>query len=90
MISIGGHAFTSNEFTTLTIPDNVQTIGEFAISYCEKLRKVSLGSGITSIGGWAFRNCSELEYIKIPEKVTEIASYTLKFPTPNRSGYNYY
>lgn len=76
MISIGAHAFTSNEFTTLTIPNNVQTIGEYAFSLCEKLRKISLGSGITSIGTGAFSDCSELEYIKIPEKVTAILHYT--------------
>lgn len=44
-------------------------------SYAEKIKTISLPSGILSIGDYAFYGCSSLTSIRIPEKVIDIGEY---------------
>ena len=39
---------------------------------CEKIKSLSLPSGLTYIGNWAFNNCRELTSVSVPASVTEI------------------
>lgn len=49
--------------TSITIPDNVTSIGEYAFGYCSGLTSVTIGNGVTSIGDSAFYNCSGLKTV---------------------------
>ena len=80
LISIGYRAFRGCgkgafnyhvTLTSITIPKNVETIGEEAFYQCETLVNVSLPDGLKSIGAQAFRECG-LTGIHIPDTVTEI------------------
>ena len=70
--SIGESAFNNSKLTTITIPNTVTSIGEYAFAYCQKLTSVAIGSGVKTIHMAAFNNCSALRTITIPANVKEI------------------
>ncbi|MBO4676201.1 MAG: leucine-rich repeat protein, partial [Oscillospiraceae bacterium] len=55
--------------TSVTIPEGVTSIGEYAF-YCSSLTNVTIPASVTSIGYWAFRGCSSLSRVTIPGSVT--------------------
>ena len=72
--SIGSNAFTScfTNFSTVTIPNSVTSIGVEAFSGCSGLTSVTIGNSVTSIGNYAFQYCSVLTSVTIPNSVTSI------------------
>ena len=61
---------------SITIPDSVTTIGEYAFWDCSSLTSVTFGenSQLTTIGSSAFDGCSSLTSITIPSSVTAIGN----------------
>ena len=59
--------------TSVTIGDNITTIGQFAFYGCTALTSVSISSSVTTIANGAFSYCSSLTSIIIPNSVTGIA-----------------
>ena len=96
--------YTFNHCTNLTsisIPENVKTIGKEAFQDCYNLDDVVLPSGLTTIGPKAFSYCNSLRWIRIPESVTYIGggafynslsmtSFFLESSTPPELGNNYW
>ncbi len=62
--------------TSVTIGNNVTTIGRFAFSDCSCLTSVTIPNSVTSIGWRAFNDCISLTSIDIPSGVTSIETYT--------------
>ena len=58
--------------TTVTIPNSVTSIGDYAFSYCSSLTSITIPESVTSIGDWAFYGCSSLTSVTIPNSVTSI------------------
>ena len=46
--------------TSVTIPNSVTSIGDYAFAYCLRLTSVTIGNGVISIGKYAFENSSSL------------------------------
>ena len=58
------HSYPANKETSeYIIPDNVQTIGNWAFSQCSKLKSISIPQTVTRIGEGAFRYCENLRTI---------------------------
>ena len=54
-----------SELTSVSIPNNVKSIGNRAFSWCTSLSKVIIGSGVSFIGYEAFWNCNSLKKVII-------------------------
>ncbi len=63
--SIGYRAFFKCDITSVTIPNNVTSIGDDAFSYCSSLTSVTIGNSVTSIGDRAFDGCRSLTSINV-------------------------
>ena len=75
-ISIPNSAFHGcKSLTSITIPNNVTTIGDFAFADCTSLTNVTIGDSVTTIGSDAFTGCSSLTSITIPNNVTAIGNF---------------
>ncbi len=75
--SIGNYAFTfinatANCITSLSLPNTLKTIGDYAFYYSESLIEVFAGSNITSIGSYAFAECSALNIFNSSSKIETI------------------
>lgn len=57
---------------TVTLPDTLETIGQWAFAECESLESVELPAGLRSIGTAAFLECTALEEILLPEGLTSL------------------
>ena len=66
------------KLTSVIIPGNVTSIGEYAFRNCSSLTRATMGTngnGIASIGKAAFENCSSLTSVTIPKTVISIGEY---------------
>lgn len=60
---------------SITIPNDVTSIGDNAFDGCSKLTDITIPDGVTNIGVAAFRNCSSATSITIPDSITYIGAY---------------
>jgi hypothetical protein len=71
----GVGAFSScKSLTSVTIPDNVTSIGELAFGSCSALTNITIPNSVTSIGNQAFYYCSGLTSVAIGNSVTSIGN----------------
>ena len=53
------------EVTSLTIPNSVTTIGNYAFCGCSDLKRVTIPNSVTSIGELVFYGCDKIEYLDL-------------------------
>ncbi len=78
MTTIGDDAFYNcSGFTgSLTIPNSVVTIGNYAFIGCGFTGSLTIGNSVTTIGNYAFCNCSGFTgSLTIPNSVVTISNY---------------
>ena len=61
-----------SKIRSVTIQQNVTSIGKRAFDGCSALTTLSLGEKIKTIGNYAFENCTSLTGVTIPQSVTSI------------------
>lgn len=72
-------AFSGREdITSVTVPDSVTGIGDYAFSSCLNLKTVIIGSGVVSIGEGPFSNCTQLTSVIF--KNVKGWTYSTKYP----------
>jgi len=64
---------------SISIPNSVTSIGEWAFSSCSALTTISIPNNVTSISSYAFYRCSSLTTISIPNNVTSIQEYAFAY-----------
>ncbi|EHI98770.1 cell wall binding repeat-containing protein [Clostridium sp. DL-VIII] len=69
---IGEKVFEDSKLESITIPNGVTSIGDFAFAGCVNLTSIIIPNGVTSIGVCAFENCNSATDITIPSSVTSI------------------
>ena len=67
--------------TSVTIPDGVTKIGNYAFNGCKALTSVTIPNSVTFIGGSAFYGCEALTSVTIPNSVTSIGSNVFSINT---------
>mgnify|MGYP003290262559 CR=1 FL=1 len=74
--SIEDWAFASSNMVSITIPDSVTSIGEWAFNACSRLTgELVIPDSVTTIGSFAFFQCSQLTEVTIGTGVTSIGDY---------------
>lgn len=68
-------AFHNSAVTSVTIPDSVTSIHDYAFGYCSQLTNISIPNSVTFIGFSAFNSCTSLESITLPSSLSTIQSY---------------
>ena len=76
---IGERAFARSAITSVTIPNSVTTIDEYAFSGNDHLTSIEIPNSVTSIGWGAFQGCSGFKTIVIPDSVTGIGSFAFAY-----------
>lgn len=71
----GGIFYGCTSLLTITVPEGVATLPEYAFANCNNLKSVKLPSTLTTIPAYVFYDCSNLLLIQIPENVTKIDKY---------------
>ena len=88
---IDDFAFQASGLTSITLPDTVKSIGNFAYNNCSLLTYVYIGSGITSIGNSAFLGCTSLRSFYILSPTTPTLGTTVFTPyVANSTAYIYH
>ena len=73
---IGASAFEGNNtITSITIPNSVTSIKDYAFRSCSGLTSITIPYSVTSIGEAAFDDCTALTNIVIPSSVTSIGEW---------------
>lgn len=75
--AIGTKAFCECGISTITLPESITTIGDWAFLWCDKLEKVNIPEGVVSIGRQAFEGCA-IESIHIPDEVKYLDDYAFR------------
>ena len=60
---------------SVTIPQSVTSIGDYAFTDCEELNSLTIKDAATSIGNSAFAECYKLTTLSLGEKITTIGKY---------------
>lgn len=78
IMKIGDSSFSSTHITSISIPNSVTSIGDYAFSSCEYLSLITFPNSVTHIGDNAFSYCNQLKSITFPNSITSIGYYAFK------------
>ncbi len=74
-IVIGANAFYSNnKVKTITLPDSVMAVCDFAFTWCDNLETINIGKGVIGIGENLFSASPKLSAINVSAENTEFVS----------------
>ena len=62
---IEDYAFFRYQFSTISIPDGVETIGNYAFDNCPALNKILIPAKTTQLGEFVFFGCDNLDTIEV-------------------------
>ena len=71
------NAFYGINISSVSIPDSILTIGDYAFYGCTNLQSVTFGSGVTEIGDYTFSNCA-FTSIDLPSSLTKIGTFAFE------------
>ena len=72
---IAGGAFAGSHIESITIPNRITTIPDYAFADCLELESVTIPNSVTNIGAHAFDGCDVLNNVRIPASVVTLGDY---------------
>ena len=73
------YVFCGADFTSVTIGNDVTSIGVGAFEDCKQLQSVVIADSVTEIAGWAFQSCEMLTDLTIGSGVTSIGERAFQY-----------
>ncbi len=73
---VGRSSFKMSKVKSVTIPDGVEKIDDYAFAFSTTLEKITIPDSVTIIGTNAFSGCSNLKEIKLPKNLKTIGMYS--------------
>lgn len=74
----GGPFEGKTTLTSLTIGNNVSSIGDGLFYGCKGLTSISLPNSVQEVGNGAFRNCTSLQIFNMGDNVTKVGEYAFQ------------
>lgn len=71
---ISKFAFAKSRIKSISLPNNLICIDDFAFDGCDALELINIPESVTYIGESAFRGCVALKGLKIPKNVSHIGA----------------
>lgn len=65
--AIGESAFKNYDLTSVTFPNTLTSIGEYAFYDCDTLTEVNLPDSLTSLESFSFGDCDNLAELSLPK-----------------------
>ena len=75
---IGENAFAGSAVTSVSMPEGITSIGQYAFSGCQNLESVTLPESLTTLGSEAFSGCQNLESVALPGSLTTLGDRTFE------------
>ena len=72
--SIGENAFKDCTFSSIQLPEGLETIEQNAFVRCRQLQSIHIPDGVWKIGSYAFLACNSLEDVTLPANLTEMGT----------------
>lgn len=69
---IGDNSFKGTKITSISLPDGITSIRDFAFQNCTEFTEIDLPDSLTTIGWQAFSGCGSIKKLVIPDKVKTI------------------
>ena len=63
---------------SITIPNNVISVGDYAFQGCSNLTSITIPSSVTTIGDYAFQGCNSLTGVTLGSGVNSIGNFTFQ------------
>ncbi len=73
--SLGYYSFVSSKITSISLPEGLEFIDDYAFYGCKSLTKLEIPETVTQIGqskGSVFATCYNLQEVKLPSKIESI------------------
>lgn len=64
--------FGYSQVTKITVPKEIENLGEYAFAAMYSLKTVIYEEGITNLGIDAFVLCTNIEYFELPSSITKV------------------
>ncbi len=82
VVAVAARAFqASKELTSVTLPESVTTLGNYAFNQCTALTTVHLPEGLTEVPNYTFYFCTSLTSVNIPDGITRVGRSAFSYCT---------
>ncbi len=73
VVKIEANAFENTKLMSITLPDTLETLGEYAFSYSENLKSITIPNKVKNIPYCAFENSQSLQEVNLPQNLETLS-----------------